>query len=121
MPSAVSVKLPVAGGRGSGSGVPSAVSVKLSVAGGLGSGSGVPSAVSVKLSVAGGLGSGSGVPSATTWLEFGTPPLRLTDEVAGTTMEPISNAKVEARKIFVKRIGNTSRCYPLRFRAKAIL
>ena len=45
---------------------------------------------------------------------------RLTDELGRTTMDAASTVRPESRATFLKRIGNTSRCHPLRYLAKAI-
>jgi hypothetical protein len=82
-------------------------------------GSGMPSA-DPTLFPTGGNG-GSGIPSA---ISFGVVPFvvvcRLTDERAGTTMEPASSMRPESKATFLKCIGDTSRCHPLRSLAKTI-
>jgi hypothetical protein len=40
--------------------------------------------------------------------------LRLAGEVAGIRMEPINNEKLDSSTKVLKRMGDTSRCHPLR-------
>jgi hypothetical protein len=105
------------GGSG-GNGIPSAYNAAVFPPGGNG-GSGIPSANNNAL-LPGGSG-GSGIPSATSVRgALFVVALRLTDELAGTTMNPASTARPESRETFLKRIGDTSRRHPLRCLAKTI-
>jgi hypothetical protein len=106
----------VAEGGSGGSGIPSANNAPLS--GGNG-GSGMPSADST-LFPRGGSG-GSGIPSATSvCVVLFVALCQLTEKPAGTTMDPTNSVKPESKATFLKRIGDTSRCHPLRCPAKTI-
>ena len=78
----------------------------------------MPSADSTLLPTGGG---GSGIPSA---ISVRVVPFvvvcRLTDETAGTTMEPANSVRPESQATCLKRMGDTSRCHPLRCPAKTI-
>ena len=94
---------------GGGSGIPSAINVTASTRGG--GGNGIPSASRDSDASRG--GGGKGIPSANcVWVALGTAGLLLTELLAGTTMEPISTMKLDARVNFVKRMDGTSWRHP---------
>jgi len=94
---------------GGGSGIPSAINITASTRGG--GGNGIPSASRDSDASRG--GGGKGIPSANwVWVACPMAGLLLTELVAGTTMEPISTMKLDARVNFEKRIDGTSWRHP---------
>jgi hypothetical protein len=93
-----------------------------SLAFGFGGGNGIPSATPVTSFAFGiGGGGGNGMPSATClWIASFVLVSRLTDWLAGTTMDPMSSANPETRPNCLKRMEHTSWCDPLRFLADVI-